>query len=422
MYKKTKLDNGVRVITYAMPKMKSISIGIWINVGGRFESVQDKGISHYLEHLVFKGTKSYSYRKLKESVEGKGGSLNGFTAEEMTCFLVKLPCEYLDLGLDVLSDMVINPLIPKDEVEKERFVILEELKMYRDLPQSYVYELLDELLWPRQLLGMSIIGTVESINSINQEKLRLFKENYYTPDNIVISIAGALNHASCVEKVEKKFSFLKTRSFNTFSKVIEEDTVPKSNIFYKDTEQTHIALGFHGFDRAHPLRYAQSLLHVILGGNMSSRLFNEVRENRGLAYEIGTQVKRFKDTGAFLVHAGIDNKKINQAVELILMELKKIRSEVVTLDELKRAKEFFLGQLEMALEDTMEYMLWIGESTVALDKAYYLEEVVEIINKLKRENIKEAAENLFKENKIHLALIGPVKESELGLSKNLKMS
>jgi len=422
MYKKTKLGNAVRVITYAMPKMKSVSIGIWINVGGRFESVESKGISHYLEHLVFKGTKIYSYRKLKESIEGKGGSLNGFTAEEMTCFLVKLPSEYLDLGLDVLSDMVINPLIPHEEVEKERFVILEELKMYRDLPQSYVYELLDELLWPRQLLGMSIIGTVESINSINQKKLRLFKENYYTPANIVISIAGALNHESCVEKIEKKFSLLKKLELNTFSKVIEADTGPKSNIFYKDTEQTHIALGFHGFDREHPLRYAQSLLHVILGGNMSSRLFNEVREHRGLAYEIGTQVKRFKDTGAFLVHAGIDNKKINQAVELILKELNKIKDELVTQDELKRAKEFFLGQLEMALEDTMEYMLWIGEATVSLDKAYYLEEIVKSINKLKREDLQKAALYLFKENKIHLALIGPVKESELGLSKYLKMA
>lgn len=422
MYKKTRLDNAVRVITYAMPKMKSVSIGIWINVGGRFESVENKGISHYLEHLVFKGTKKYSYRKLKESIEGKGGSLNGFTSEEMTCFLVKLPCEYLDLGLDVLSDMVINPLIPHDEVEKERFVILEELKMYRDLPQSYVYELLDELLWPQQLLGMSVIGTAESINSINQEKLRLFKEACYTPANIVVSITGALSHESCVEKVKKKFSPLKNHGVNVFSQVKEDDIGPKSRIFYKDTEQTHIALGFHGFDRAHPLRYAQSLLHVILGGNMSSRLFNEVREHRGLAYEIGTQVKRFKDTGAFLVHAGIDNKKVNQAVELILKELKKIRFDFVTKDELKRAKEFLLGQLEMALEDTMEYMLWIGESIVSLDKAYYLEEVIKSVNQLKREDVQKVAEYLFKENKIHLALIGPVKENELGLSKYLKMS
>ncbi len=412
MYKKTTLSNGLRIIMRRMPNMKSVALGIWIKVGGRYESFGNKGISHYLEHLLFKGSKKYSYRKLKESIEGKGGALNGFTSEEATCYLVKLPYRYLDLGLDILSDMVVNPLLPKIEVEKERTVILEELKMYRDLPQSYVYELLDELLWPNHVLGMSIIGSLESINTIKREDLFFYRNKYYTPLNIVVSIAGLLEPEQFIKKIEKKFSHLNDKNANTFLEAKERQLKPQFKFLHKDTEQTHIALGFHGFKRSHPLKYAQSLLHVILGANMSSRLFNVVREKEGLAYEIGTQVKLFQDTGAFLVHAGIDNRKVSKAITVILNELKKIKDKLVTEDEFKRAKEFYLGQLELALEDTMDHMLWIGESIVMLDKTYTLDEVTQEIRSLKREDIRKVAQYLFEENKINLAAIGPVKDSQ----------
>lgn len=411
MYKKFTLPNGLRIIINQMPGMKSVSLGIFIKTGGRYENFENKGVSHYLEHLLFKGTRKFSYRRLKESIEGKGGSLNGFTSEEVTCYLVKLPYRYVDLGLDVLSDMVINPLLPGAEVDKERSVILEELKMYKDLPQSYVYELLDQLLWPNHVLGMSIIGSVESINAIQKEDLHLYKNKHYTPLNIVVSIAGLLKPDKFVKKTGRIFSHLNDKNINTFLRAEAEQFKPRFSFFHKDTEQTHIALGFHGFRRDHPLKYAQSLLHIILGANMSSRLFNEVREKEGLAYEIGTQVKVFQDTGAFLVHAGIDNRKVNQAMTVILKELQKIRDKLVTEDEFKRAKEFYLGQLELALEDTMDHMLWIGESVITLDKTYTLNEITKEINKLKRRDIAETAAYLFKENKLNLAVIGPVKDS-----------
>lgn len=422
MYKKTTLDNGLRIIMNHMPKMKSVSLGIWIKAGGRYEDARNKGISHYLEHLLFKGTKKYSYRKLKELIEGKGGNLNGFTSEEVTCYLVKLPYRYLDLGLDILSDMVINPLLPEVEVEKERAVILEELKMYRDLPQSYVYELLDELLWPGHVLGMSIIGSVESINTIKRQDLYSFKNKYYTPFNIVVSIAGLFEPGKFIKRVAAVSSHLKDKNINTFLEAKEAQGKPQLNFLHKDTEQTHLALGFHAFKKGHSLKYAQALLHIILGANMSSRLFNVVREELGLAYEIGAQVKPFADTGAFLVHAGIDNQKVAQAISVILKELQNIKEKLVTEDEFKRAKEFYLGQLELALEDTMDNMLWIGDSVVTMDKAFTLDEVTEGVKSVKRQDIRKVAQYLFEEKKINLAVIGPVNGAKDDIAKQLHFS
>ena len=422
MYKKKTLGNGLRIIMNRMPKMKSVSLGIWIKAGGRYEDAGNKGISHYLEHLLFKGTKKYSYRRLKELIEGKGGNLNGFTSEEVTCYLVKLPYRYLDLGLDILSDMVINPLLPEVEVQKERTVILEELKMYRDLPQSYVYELLDELLWPQHALGMSIIGSVESINTITRQDLYSYKNKYYTPLNIVVSIAGLFEPDNFTKRVATLFSHSKDQNINTFLEAKEAQGKPQFNFLHKDTEQTHLALGFHAYKRGHPLKYAQALLHVVLGANMSSRLFNVVREELGLAYEIGTQVKPFADTGAFLVHAGIDNRKVNQAISVILKELRNIKENLITEDEFKRAKEFYLGQLELALEDTMDNMLWIGDSVVTMDKAYTLEEAAEEVKSLKRQDIRKVAQYLFEENKINLAVIGPVNDTKEDIAKQLHFS
>jgi len=420
-YKETILNNGLRIITHQMPEMQSAALGIWIKVGGRYETAKHKGIFHFLEHLAFKGTKKYSCRKLKESIEGVGGSLNGFTSEELTCYLVKLPSRYLDVALDILADMVINPLLEPRDIEKERTVILEEIKMYKDLPQAYVYDLLDELLWPIQPLGMSIAGTIESVSRIRKEDLNSFKQQYYVPSNIVISAAGALERAGLKKKIEKIFFHSQEQTRNPFLKAKEDQQKPNFKLFNKDTEQTHLALGFHSFKREHPLKYALGLLHIILGANMSSRLFNEIREKRGLAYEIGTQVKRFLDTGAFIVHAGVDNSKVIDAVKLILKELQKTKEKLVGLDELKRAKEFYLGQLMLALEDTMDHMLWIGESTAALDKTYSLQDIIKEVNKVKRQDIQGAAEYLFQNRRLNLAIIGPLKDNEQKIYNQLKI-
>jgi len=419
MYRKVKLDNGLRIIMHRMPNMQSSALGIWIKSGGRYETSQNKGISHFLEHLLFKGSRRYSCRKIKESIEGVGGSLNGFTSEELTCYLVKTPARYLESALDVLSDMVRNPTLPEAEVNKEKQVILEEIKMYKDLPQSYVHELLDELLWPSQPLGMPVIGTVDSVSTLSRKDLFLFKHKFYATSNMVVSVAGLFDYERFSKRVSKIFSEFKKHKPNEFLPVREEQETPQLKIFHKDTEQTHLALGFHGLRRDHPLKHVLGILHIILGANMSSRLFNEVREKKGLAYEIGTQLKRFQDTGAFIVHAGIDNRKVSDAIILILKELKKIKQNLVTEDEFKRAKEFYLGQLMLALEDTLDHMLWIGEPTTALDKTYSLQEIIKEINYLKREDVLKLAKHIFQENKLNLALIGPLKDSQERISRHL---
>jgi len=422
MYKKTILDNGIRIITHNMSDRSSLALGIWLNVGGRYEPDTFKGISHFLEHLFFKGSKKYSCRKIKESIEGVGGSLNGFTSEELTCYLAKIPARYLELALDVLSDMVINPTLPALEIAKEKTVILEEIKMYKDLPQSYVYELLDELLWPNQPLGKPVTGTVESVSRLTQNDLLAFKQKFYTPSNTVISVAGNLCHEKLIKSIKKSFSSLKEGKRNVFVGAAERQDTSQLKILQKDTEQTHMALGFHGFKRDHALRHASGLLHVILGANMSSRLFNELREKKGLAYEIGTQVKRFQDTGSFIVHAGIDNEKIIETIQLILKELGKVKMKLVSKDEFKRAKDFYIGQLMLALEDTLDHMLWIGETTATQDKTYSLKQIIEEVKKVKREDLRLVAQFLFEEKKINLALIGPVKDNQKRISEQLHIS
>jgi len=420
-YKRTDLPCGLKIVSHKMAQRQSLALGILITVGGRYEFARNKGISHFLEHLLFKGTKKYSCRKIKESIEGIGGALNGFTSEEVTCYLVKIPSRHLELGLSVLSDMVINPTLPVLEVEKEKQVILEEIKMYRDQPQSYVYELLDELLWPNQPLGTPIIGSVDSVSALKREDLKVYKQNHYTSSNIIVSAAGLLEHEKIVAAIKKHFGSFKPLNKNVFQGARVEQENPRVKILNKDTEQTHMALGFHSLSRNHPLKHALGLLHIILGANMSSRLFHELREKRGLAYEIGTAVKRFQDTGAFLVHAGIDNRKIEETIKLILKELMKPASSLVSTDEFSRAKEFYLGQLMLALEDTLEHMLWIGETTATLDRTYSLQDIIKEVNKVTRDDLRKVARLIFDTRKLNLAIIGPLKQKEEELLKSINV-
>ena len=421
IYKKGILDNGLRLVTCEMPQMQSVALGIWVNVGGRFETEEDNGIAHFLEHLVFKGSKKYSCRRIKESIEGIGGTLNGFTGEEFCCYLAKLPHPYINLALDILSDMVLNPSLPESDIERERNVIIEEIKMHQDLPQSYVHQLLDGLLWSGEPLGMSILGTVESVNRLDRKALSFFKKRYYTSPNIVIAACGNLDHAKILHKIKKLFRISGHKKKNQFKKINSFKNRPKLKIYTKDTEQTHLALGFHGLKRNHPQRFALGLLHVILGANMSSRLFHEVREKKGLAYEIGTQVKHFTDTGSFIVNAGIDNKNVTSSLKLILKELDNLKDDLVSQYEFKRAKEFYIGQLSIALEDTLDHMFWIGESLLTLDRTFTLDYIINEVSKIKSEDLKSLARDIFKKENRYLAIIGPLEDKERQLYECLQV-
>lgn len=408
MYKKTVLDNGIKVVTLHLPQRQSVGIGVWVAVGGRYENFANKGIAHYLEHLVFKGSRKYDCRQIKESLEGVGGSLNGFTAEEFTCYLTKVPAKFLNLGLDVLSDMVFNPLLKEEDVEKERMVILEEIKMYKDLPQHYVQELLDLLLWPEHPLGESLTGSIETVSKIRSQDIVNFKNTYYNFANAVVAVCGGLEHSQVVTKIRNFTKGKSVKSKPGFVKWEKEQNAARVNLFFKETEQTHIALGFLGIKREHPDRHVLGLLNVILGANMSSRLFEEVREKRGLAYAVHSQAKCLNDTGCFIVDAGVDNQKVVETVEVILKELQRIKDEPVLKDELKRAKEFYAGQLMLALEDTLDHMLWMGEGTVSLDKVFTLKEILTEVAKINIRDIQRVANEILLGAKANLAIIGPL--------------
>ena len=409
MYKKTVLSNGIRLATYEMSHMKSVSFGVWFGVGGRFENKKNSGISHFLEHMCFKGSKRFTGTQVKQLIEGVGGSLNGFTSEECTCYLAKVLPKYLGKSFTIISDMSLNPLVDAKELNRERFVILEEIRMYRDQPQSYVHELLDELLWPQHPLGMNLAGTMDTVKNLTSRDLLSFKKKFYSAGNIVITAAGPIRHNKFVDMAAKIFAKLPKSSKNDFIR-FSPKYKKSDSLFYKDTEQTHIALGFEALRKGHPDSHALMLIHIILGANMSSRLFDELREKRGLAYAIGTHVKRLKDTGAFIVHAGVDNKKLTEAIKIIFNQLDKMRKTKVNLSEFRRAKDFYLGQLTFGLEQTMDEMLYMGEQMLSVDKIKTQRQIIKELNEVTIDDLRRLAKDIFCEEKINLAVIGPLSE------------
>lgn len=412
MYELLTLKNSARCVGLNIPDRDSLSIGIWIEAGGRHEPHLKDGISHFLEHLLFKGTEKRSAEKIKEDIEGRGGSINGFTTEEYTCYLVKVLNKDMDVALDVLSDMVSNPRFALDDIEKERAVIVEEIKMYKDLPMHYVHELLMELLWSNQPLGKFLAGTVETVSKIKQSDLRDYKNRFYNPANVVVAACGKIEYSNFFDTCDKFLKTISPGKKSFFKKAEEKQKRPKFKLLFKETEQTHLALGTHAFSRTDPDRHALNFLHIILGGNMSSRLFRQLRERRGLVYEIGTLVKKFQDTGAFVVSAGLDNRKVVKSVELIIKELRRIKEKAVSADEFVRAKEFYRGQLLLALEDTLDHMLWMGEHLITERKIPTPRDILDEIEKVTSDDIMRVANRVFRNSHLNLALIGPIKKSD----------
>ncbi len=412
MYQKTKFENGLRVVTHDMKERESISLGLWVAAGGRYESDRIKGAAHFLEHMAFKGSAKYSCDQVKELIEGVGGSVNAFTSEEQTCYYAKFPAQHLNRIFDVLSDIVFHPSINAKDVAKESTVIVEEIKMYKDLPQYYVHELLDELMWPNHPLGKSLAGTAETVSGMSRNDLNSFHKKYYVPGNIVISSAGKVTHKQICDLAQKKLKKVASGLKTNFIEASNTQAKPRAKIYKKETEQMHLALGMLGLENDHDDKYALGLLNIILGGNMSSRLFDEVREKRGLAYSIGSSLKYFKDTGMLYVRAGVDNAKLVNTVDVVLKELSKIKRFGVTDDEFKRAKDFYLGQVLLALEDTMDHMLWIGESTLTRDRMRSIEEIVTLVNKVKISDLKRVAQGIFNEKHYNFAVVGPVSDKQ----------
>lgn len=412
MHKVDILKNGVKVVTRPMDNMESASIGVWLRTGGRYEDKATNGISHLLEHLLFKGTKTRDMKAIKEAIEGRGGSFNGFTSEEFTCYLVKVLAKDAELGLDILSDMVLNPRLDAGEIEKEKNVIIEEINMYKDIPSQHVHEILAEMMWPDQPLGMPLAGSVESVKSITRDTLVAYKERYYNPKNMVVVGAGKIGEAEFLRLSRKFLDGVKPDRPSFFTKARFDQKAPAFKIHFKETEQTHVALGLHTLDRFHPDKHIASLLNVVLGANMSSRLFHIVRDEMALCYEISSSIRRYEDCGAFAVSAGVDHKKFIKALEVILRELARTAKEPVSEEELRRAKEYYKGQLLFALEDTMSHMLWLGEKIAAGESDLNIPDILAKVEKVRAEDIMRVASDMFRTDNLNLAVISPVKEEK----------
>lgn len=410
MRKVSLFDNGLKVMAEPMENMESVAIGIWIRAGGRYEEKANSGVSHLLEHLLFKGTIDRDMKTIKQEIEGRGGSFNGFTSEEHTCYLVKLLAKDAELGIDILSDMVLNPRLDAEEIKKEKSVIVEEINMYKDIPAHYVHEILGEMMWPDQPLGMPLAGTVESVRSITRDAIVAYKDAYYNPKNILVMAAGNIDEAGLEASANRFFSRVPARGASVFTKAIVGQERPRLILRSKDTEQTHMALGIHATDRFHPEKHILSILNILMGANMSSRLFHIVRDEMALCYEISSSVRRYEDCGAFLVSAGVEEKKAAKAVEVILKELARMTTEPVGKDELRRAKEYYKGQLLFALEDTMNRMLWLGEKVIAGEKDLDPGALIGRVETVSPEDIMRVAGGLFKDASLNLAVIGPMKD------------
>ncbi|MDD5670824.1 MAG: pitrilysin family protein [Candidatus Omnitrophica bacterium] len=407
-YQYHKLSNGLRIVALPMLERNSAAVAIWVRAGARFEPENISGISHYLEHMVFKGTKTRSARQIKQEIEGVGGLLNAFTGEEATCYFAKLLHQHYPQALDVLADMVNDALIDVDELNKERTVILEEIKMYKDQPSQYVHEIMGELLWPDQPLGRPIAGSAETVTVMSRNSMKAYRDQYYHPKNILVTVSGPVLLRDVQPIVEKCFERVSLHPASQYEKSVSRQTKPRTLFLEKQTEQTHFVIGLHTFSRYDQNRYKLILLNVILGANMSSRLFEEVREKRGLAYEIRSGLSFFEDTGAMVISAGVETCKTPKAITVILQELSKMNKKGIHEDELKRAKEYFMSQFYMTLEDTLDHNLWVGERMMYSDKMPDAEEIRQGIEMVTTGQIRELAREIFKTSNINLSLIGPV--------------
>ena len=408
----TQLPNKIRIVTQEFKDRDSASIGVWIAAGGRYEGQFNKGVAHFLEHMAFKGSAKYSCDETKQLVEGVGGNLNAFTSEEETCYYAKVPANYWKPTFDVLADISFFPKITPKDLEKERTVILEEIKMYHDLPQYYVGELLEQLLWPDHPLGQSLAGTSKTVGEMSADQLKDFKRIHYVPSGTVISACGSIKHEELVSLVSKKLGKLTDITRPTYVPARCQQEKPAVHLFHKQTEQMHLACGYLAYETNHPDYYVLALLSIMLGGNMSSRLFNEVREKRGLAYSVSSGLKSLNDTGVFMVRAGVDNNKIVDALALILKVLAKISSNGVNVDEFKRAQEYYMGQFLLGLEDTMDQMLWMGGGVISNDQVKTMGDVIKKIKAVTRADIKRVAKEILNPQRLNVAIVGPLSEGQ----------
>ncbi|MGB2599404.1 MAG: pitrilysin family protein [Candidatus Omnitrophota bacterium] len=412
MYKKKQLKNGLRMVVSPMAEMSSVTLGVWIGIGGRYEKANLSGMSHLVEHMLFKGTYSRSATDLKRAIEGIGGAFNGFTSDEVTCYMVKVPSKHLELGMDILTDMVFNAKFDEGELAKERFVICEEIKMYRDQPAEYVMDLLARTMWPDNPLGRPLTGSAATVKSFKRAEMLAFKEKSYQPGNISVIAAGKVAPDKVFRYMSEKFADRKKKKNLEFKTPSVRQRSSRTKFFNSPTKQAHIALGFPAVTKNMSDRFALKLMNVILGGNMSSRLFEELREKYGLCYDIASSYKRHSDIGELVIHSGVDSGKASKSIIAVLDELKKLRDMGVTREELDRGREYAKGQFLLAMEGTATRMLWLGDRLMVHHRIPEVKEILKRLDEVKTSDVKRVCEKIFRPSLASLAVIGNLNGKE----------
>jgi predicted Zn-dependent peptidase len=413
MFKKTTLKNGLRIITVPQKESQAVTILVLVGTGSKYEKKEINGISHFLEHMFFKGTKKRpSKLKVAETLDKVGGMYNAFTSQEYTGYFAKVEASYFELALDWISDIYLNSLLPKKEIERERGVIIEEINMKYDDPMIYVNYLWLQLLYGDQPAGWDVKGTKETVKKIDRKKLLDYLKSQYKAENTVICVAGKIKEEEVLKKVKKYFAKIRVGRPLSKPKVIEEQKKPSLLLQFKETDQTHLCLGVRAFNLFHPQKYAQEVLAAILGGMMSSRLFLKIRDELGLAYYINTSAEADTDCGFLVTHAGINNQKVNLGICEILKEYKKISQKKVSKEELKKAKDYLKGHLALILETSDAKASFYGMQELLKKEILTEKQIFERIDKVTQEDILKVAKEIFLSEKLNLALIGPFKEKE----------
>jgi len=409
----TTLANGVRIITEAMPHVRSVSVGIWIGTGARLETSEQNGISHFIEHMLFKGTANRSAEEIARSVDSIGGNLDAFTAKELVCFNTKVLDQHLALAIDVLADLVLHPLFREEDVSKEKGVILEELKMEADSPDYLVHEIFTSNFWKDHPLGKPILGTRETVKRFDRQMLESYYRSVYIPSNMLVTAAGNLTHERLVALVRERFESLSRNG------EVPPDQAPHTHARIalrnkKSLEQVHLVLGVPSYPLPHEKRFACYVMNTVLGGGMSSRLFQNIRERQGLAYNVFSELNPYRDSGCLSIYAGTSIESARQVVESILKEFIQLKQERVGEEDLRRAKDHLKGSLMLGLESTTSRMSNLARQEMYFRRFFSLDELVESIEMVTAEDVQQIAQTFFDPKQVALTVLGNLDGFKLG--------
>ena len=405
------LDNGLRLLTERMTQVRSISIGVWLTRGSRHETAERGGIAHFVEHMLFKGTTSRSAEDIAQAIDSIGGQLDAFTAKEYASYYIKVLDEHLPLAIDILSDIVRNPAFSAEDLEREKKVVVEEIKMVEDTPDDLVHELFTQGFWENHALGRPILGTRETVESFNADLLRTYFTNAYTAPNLIVSAVGNLEHARVRELVEQKFGSLAKEG----EPYLEDAprVVPKTLIRNKELEQSHLCVGVSSYPQEHEDRYSSYVLNTLLGGSMSSRLFQNVREKRGLAYAVFSGLSAYRDAGSFTIYAGCSNEAVGEVIDLVVEELRTVKQSPVPDAELQRSKDHLKGSLMLSLENTASRMSHLARQEIYFDRQFGLDETLQGIERVTADDVRRVAVDLFRNDSLAATVLGNVNGLQL---------